>query len=180
MRDLTGLDGVEQLEMLEKYAKDSLEESEGLFVEEVRKKIGAFSHEDTNELLTLCELEKLTCLWAKYHHLRIFKFQFNPKEKMPEIFENKVAFIIWAMWRVSHLLGEEDLKRAALVAAKTLSFRRAPYSLEAKGEAVRKFVVLMEEHGCLCDYYHARLFWDENIFPFLEGKWKFRFEVITN
>ena len=177
MRSVSCLWGTEELEKLKKYALDSLNNEEKSFVQMMDKKVKAYIHNKSDDFLTFNETVKLSCMWKKYKHLRPFVFPFNPEKKMPKVFQNRVAFIIWTAWRVSHLFGEEDVERAALSAAEILSKFQPPYLLEVRKEAIKKFAVVMTNTGYSCSNDLSASFWEEKIFPYLEGTWKFEWEM---
>jgi hypothetical protein len=176
MKDMTYLQGVEELEKLKKYAAASLNEEEMSSVQIMDEKVKAYIN-GSDEFLTIDEVVELSCIWRRYQHLKPFVFLFDPKKTMPEVVQNRAAFIIWTVWRAFHLLGEEDLKGAVLAAANTLSKFQPPYSSEAKEKAVREFAVVMTNTGCRTNDLSISLsFWEGNIFPYLEEKWEFIWE----
>ena len=180
MRDVSCLQGPKDLEKINRYALESLTEPERSFVKKTTQKVESYMREETDEFLSFEEIVKLGCLWMKYQHLEPFVFRFNPEEKIPEVYQNRIAFIIWTVWRSYHLLGEEDLERASLEAANILSEFQPPYPAEVKEKAVRKFAVIMENtgYGCLTDLLIS--FWKEKIFPYLEGIWEFKWKLKPN
>jgi len=177
MRDISCFQGPEKLEKLKKYALDSLDNEEKLFVQTVDKKVKAYISNKSLDFLTFNEVVKLNRMWKKCQHLKPFVFPFNPEKKMPKLVKNRVAFIIWTAWRASHLLGEEDLKRAVLATADILSRFHPPYLPKIKEEAVRRFALIMENTGYRCLDDLSFSFWEEKIFPYLEGVWKFEWEL---
>ena len=180
MRNVSCLQGPQDLAQIKKYALNSLSEEERLFVEAMDKKLKAYLREEKDDFLTFEEVVRLRCLWLKYQHLKPFIFPFDPQKKIPKIYRNRKAFIIWTVWRSYHLLGEEDLERASLEAANILSEFQPPYPAEVKEKAVRKFAVIMENtgYGCLTDLLIS--FWKEKIFPYLEGIWEFKWKLKPN
>ena len=177
MRDVSCSQGTAELEKIKKYAIDSLDYRENLFIQVIDKKVKAYINEKSNNFLTLNEIVKLNTMWKKYQHLKPFSFPFDPEKKMSEVFQNRVAFIIWTVWGTSHLLGEEDLKGAAMAAANILFKLHPPYSFKVKEETVRKFAVVMESTGYRCLGDLSFSFWEEKIFPYLEGVRKFEWEL---
>ncbi|MCX6764590.1 MAG: hypothetical protein NTU58_02680 [Candidatus Nealsonbacteria bacterium] len=177
MRDISCLQGPEELENLKKYALNSLDNQEKTFIKKMDKKAKAYVEEESSDFLTLNEITQLDRVWKKYQHLRPFGFLFDPEKKMPKVFKNQTAFIVWTVWRAFHLLSEEDLKGAALAAADVLSRFQSPYLPEAKKEAVKAFSTVMLNTGYSCPEDLLISFWQEKIFPFLEGKWEFKWEL---
>jgi len=177
MRDVSGLQGPRDLERIKTYATDHLTPEEKSFIQKMTKKLEAYIREKSNSFFTFEEIVKLGCLWQKYEHLRPFRFRFNPKEKIPAVYENRTAFIIWTVWRAYHLRGEEDLETASLEAAKILSTSSPPYPQSIKEEVVRKFAEIMENTGYPCPNDLSFSFWEKKIFPYLEGVWEFKWEM---
>ena len=177
MRDVSCFQGTEELKKIKKYATDSLDSKEKLFVRKMSEKIEAYVENESLSFLTFSEVVKLRSLWQKYQHLEPFVFRFDPKKRMPKIFWDRIAFIIWAVWKNYHFLGKEDLKKAALLAANILSKAKPPYTYELKKEAVETFTTVMENTG----YYDLRIdtsiFWTKKIFPYLDGAWEFKWKV---
>lgn len=171
MKDAVYFIGCKELEYLKKYAKDFLDNEERFFIHICDEK----ARENDNSFL-FNEIGKLDSLWKKYKHLKPFIFQFDPQKIIPEIFNNQTAFVIWTLWRSWHLRGKEDLEGAALAAAKVLSKYQTPYSLVVKEQAIKEFGLVMEYTGFSCLNDLKISFW-ENIFPYLEGKWEFKYEV---
>jgi hypothetical protein len=177
MKDVSCLQGYVDLAKLLDYAMKSLNDEEKLFVLAMNKKVKSYINERVDNFLEFNEELKLGRLWQKYRHLKPFVFSFNPEEKIPEVFQNKPAFIVWTVWQNSHLLGEEDLNKAALVAANILIQSQPPYSPEIKKEAIRGFEIIMERTGHSCSDHGLVHFWTEKIFPYLERKWEFKWEL---
>ena len=180
MRNLPCIQGLEELEKLEKYAFNELEREEKGFVKEMRKRVDDYIQGKREEIFSFDEEIKLMVLWQKYQHLYPFEFRFNPEEKIPEVFCNRTAFVIWTTWRAFHLCGEEDLKAASLAAAEVLSGVKPPYPLETKEKAIEAFRKVMLHSG----YREAmrqnlyKDFFEARIFPYLEGVWEFKWKVI--
>ena len=174
MRDVSWKAGVEELENIKTYAMGSLTPEEREFVQKINQKVEDYINEKSDHFLTLGEIGKLTALWRKYQHLKPFVFRFDPREKLKQLYYNRVAFIIWTVWRSFHLLGDEDLEGAALAAAEVLSPFQPPYPTEIKERAVEKFAVIMANtgYGSVDDLYGD--FWEKRIFPYLEGVWEFK------
>ncbi len=174
MRDISCLQGVEDLERINRYALESLTETERSFVENATQKVESYVREETDEFLTFEEIVELGCLWEKYSHLKPFVFRFNPEEKIPKVYQSRIAFIIWTVWRSYHLWGEEDVEGAALAVADILSPFQPPYPEEVKKRAVKKFAVIMANtgYGSSDDLFGD--FWEKRIFPYLEGVWEFK------
>ena len=177
MRSVSYLQGIKELENLNRYALESLTEAERSFVEKATRKVESYIREETNEFLSLEEIVKLDCLWKKYSHLQPFVFRFNPEEKIPKVYRNRIAFIIWTVWRSYHLQGEENLEEAALAAAEILSSFQPPYPVEIKEKAIKKFGEIMEATGFMSDHDLSSDFWEKRIFPYLEKVWEFKWVV---
>jgi hypothetical protein len=111
---------------------------------------------------------------------------FNPEEKMPEVFKNRIAFIVWTVWRSSHLLveGEERiLRKAALSVGNFLLQFQPPYSIDVKRKAVEIFAATYRNSNLNHSIKYAILkepnlssFWNE-IFLYLEGVREFKWEL---
>ena len=178
MRGVSYLQGPEELEKVKSYTMNFLSPEEKTAVRKMEQKIEAYISEESDDFLTFKEIVKLRCLWLKYQHLKPFEFHFNPREKIPEVYRNRTAFIIWTVWRSFHLLGEEDLERAALAAANVLS-HSPPYPEKVKEKAILVFAEVMEATGYRCpDDLSRSSFWEEKIFPYLEGVWEFKYRKI--
>ena len=177
MRSVSCLQGPEELKKIKEYAADFLDNEEKLFIQKVDNKVKAYIHNKSDSFLTFDDMVKLSCMWKKYQHLKPFVFPFDPEKTMPKIFHNRVAFIIWTVWRNNHLLGKEDLKKAALSAANILSNHQPPYPPKVKVEVVREFATVMmnTDYGCLDDL--RTFFWTEKIFPYLDGVWEFKWKL---
>ena len=175
-RDMYSFQGSKELENLKKHAINSLEKDETAFIKLMDKKVMTYANKKSDEFLTLDEIVKLKSLWKKYHHLMPIVFSFDPKETIPEIFKDQIAFIVWTIWRYSHLVCKkdlEDLKKAAPKVSDILSKFKPPYSSCAKKSAVREFSRLMESAG-----YHTEIpFFEKRIFPYLDETWKFKWEL---
>jgi len=176
MRDVSCSQGPAELEKIKKYAINSLDYKENLFIQAIDKKVKAYINEKSNDFLTFNEIVKLNTMWKKYQHLKPFVFPFDPEKAMPKVFQNRVAFIIWTVWRTSHLLDKEDLKGAAIAAADILSNPRLPYLSKMK-KAAEKFAIIMENTGYRCLNDLSFSFWKEKIFPYLDGTWEFKWEL---
>jgi len=177
MRDVSCLQGVKDLQEIKKYAIDSLTPQEKIFIKKVERKIKDYINEKIDEFLTLEEIVKLSTLWQKYSHLKPFVFCFNPKEKISKVFQNRTAFIIWTVWGSFHLLGQEDLQKASLAAAQVLSNFKAPCPSSVKKKAIEEFNRVMVNTGYLCINDLNNSFWENRIFPYLERKWEFKWEI---
>ena len=176
MRNVSCLQGPEELKKIKEFAIDSLGDEEKLFVQRMDKKIKDYINNKSDSFLTFNEIVRLSCVWKKYQHLKPFLFPFDPNKRMPEIVKNQLAFVIWTAWRSNHLLGKEDLKRASILAANILSKAKPPYTYELKKEAVKIFATVMISTGYSCSDDLRIFFWTEKIFPYLEGVWEFKWE----
>lgn len=172
MKDLSLVPGIKELDMINLYALEKLTGEERQFVEKMNKVVE--EHEKgKGEIFGFNEQIKIQVLWRKYKHLKPFQFRFNPEEKIPEVFKNKTAFIIWTVWRARHLVCEDDLVEEASITAARILPKLFPK--EVKKQAIQEFL----------EYLHRSYpregeveFWEENIFPYLEGKWEFKWEII--
>lgn len=170
-RDPFNLPDYAELLKLKKYAMKHLTPEEKLLVKTMSKRLTACKNGKNNDFVTLNGDLKMSRLWRKYQYLKPFFFKFDPEKLMPEIFKNQEAFIIWTVWRSDHLLGEEDLNRAALLAGNILGKFKPPYPPKAKKEAMKKFEAIIGFE------YQDNESWETRIFPFLEGTWKFKYKL---
>lgn len=178
MRDASWLQGSKELENIKRYAY-LLDTEELVFVETIDKKVKAFVNNEESHLPGLDDVVKLRNIEEKYQYLKPFVFLFDPRKSMPRIVNNRAAFIIWTVWRSSHLLGQEDLNGAALSSANVLSECQPPYSPEVKDKAIKIFKTIMEESAghMASGYSEAISFWHNKIFKYLEGVWEFKWEL---
>jgi hypothetical protein len=63
MRDVSCLQGIEELKNIEKYAIDYLNPEEKKFFQEMKGKVSAFIREERDDFLTFSETVKLRCIW---------------------------------------------------------------------------------------------------------------------
>jgi len=176
MRNVSYLQGIKELKEIKKYAADSLNNKEKLFVQMIDKKVKSYIKKESPNFLTLGEIVDLKTIWKKYRHLEPFIFLSDPEKEMPEVFQNQIAFIIFTVWKSSHLRGDEDLESAAIEAANVLLKSHPPYSPEIKEKASKTFWLVMSNTGypCLDDLSFS--FWEKKIFPYLEGEWEFKWK----
>ena len=179
MRDVSCLMGTAEIKEIKTYFLSLLSSGEKERFEQLEKKMEAFIKEEIDDFFDFNEILWLRQLCLKYGHYKPFYFCFDPKEKMPQIYYNQTAFIIWTVWRSYHLRGQDDLEGACLAAAEVLNKSNPPYPEKIKKEAVEKFRLIMENTGYLCSFDLAKSFWEEKIFPYLEGKWEFKFQINT-
>lgn len=180
MRDVSCLMGPKELENIKKHAANSLDAEEWAFVKSVDEKIDNFINEKGDKFLGFDEIVRLREIEEKYQYLKPFVFLFDPNKSMPEVAQNRTAFIIWTIWRSNHILGShEDLNGAVLATANILNGHCLPYSSEAKEEAVRVFTTKMEMTGGNMGnaYSKSSSFWHSRIFPYLEGILEFKWEL---
>lgn len=182
MREASCLAGAKELGNIKKHMLDSLDADERIFVNAIDERIENLINEKDNKFLNLDELVKLRKIEEKYRHLKPFTFRFNPMVKIPRVARNRTAFIIWTVWRSNHILGDhEDLNAAVLAAANILDKHSPPYPYpsEAKEEAVRTFITKMEMTGgnLGSGYSDSSSFWNERIFPYLEGVREFKWQM---
>ena len=168
MRDISCLDGVNELNDIKKYALGELIDEERQFIEKI----------DKFPISYLVSL-KLQEIWYKYEYLRPFLFLSDPANKIPRVFQNREAFIIWTAWRAKHLLGQAgDLEAGSLAAAKALSRYKPRFSDGAKKGAVKAFQ--RNKHGFEAPFKDELEYWNREIFPYLEGAWEFKWEIRKN
>ncbi len=166
--------GVEELENLKNYALGSLNDEERLFVQTAEQKLKDLVDDKNAEFLQYDCTRGLDDLWKKYYYLRPFCLTFNPKKIMPDVFNNKQAFIIWTAWASGHLLLDpEDLNKASLTAAAIFGASTKPYSAKVREKAIRRFHKIIHRELSL----EALSFWEKHIFPFLDGVWEFKWEL---
>ena len=180
MRSISHLAGVKELDNINAYAKEALTEEERQLIEKLNTVVNDFTHERSNVFISFEDLIKLQGIWQKYEHLKPFQFRFDPEKKMPEVFKNRTAFIIWTTWRSRHLVcQDDDVNSGSLAAAKVLSEHKPPFAEETKKETIREFLGhLHPGYGGLQWWTereaHEFDFWEKEIFPLLEGKREFR------
>jgi hypothetical protein len=178
------LAGTSELNNINEYALEILTEEERQFIEKINKIVGDFVNERSDRFIDFDDIINLKMIWQKYHYLKPFQFSFDPENKMPKVFRNRTAFIIWTAWRASHLVcQDDDVKGGSLAAAKVLSKYKLPFPEEAKKEAVEEFVKFLHP-GYIPALPGAHFldnefdFWEKEIFPFLEGEWEFKWDVV--
>ena len=186
LRNVSHLAGSRELHNINKYAKEVLTKEEKQFIEQINKIVERYREGQRSEFISFQEWIKLRQIWQKYEHLAPFQFKFDPEKEIPELFKNEIAFIIWTAWRSRHLVFQDnDVESGSLAAAQILSKYKIPYPKEAKQKAVKEF--LKHLHASYPEHLHASYpdveieinFWERYIFPYLEGKWQFRWERIN-
>lgn len=188
MRDISCLAGVNELNNIKKYTLEELTPDERQFIKEINEIVEDYRKERSDSFFRFHDLIELQTIWRKYEHLRPFQFLFDPEEKMPKVFHNRIAFIIWTVWRAKHLICQgEDVKSASLAAAAAILKYKlsisgdilkcklffSPIPDEVKKEAVREF---QRVKGGFEDENELD-FWESKIFPYLEGEWVFAWKL---
>lgn len=175
MKNLSIIPGIKELDMINLYALEALKEEERQFIEKMNKVVEDYENEKA-DIFGFNEQIKIQVLWQKYERLKPFLFKFNPEQKMPEVFRNRKAFIIWTAWTSKHIKCEEDLlEEGSIAAARIFTETKPPFPKEVKEGAINEFL----------RYFHRTYpregemdFWEKEIFPFLEGKWEFKWEMV--
>lgn len=177
MREIIHLAGVRELDNINFYVLGALTEKEEEFIKKLNKIVEDYRGEKSNEFISFSDLIELETIWKKYQYLKPFQFRSDPREKMPDVFKNKTAFIIWTTWKSRHLTcPDDDIEKGSLAAARILSEHKIPYPKEVKQKAVKGFLNYL--HASYPDAENELGFWEQHIFPYLEGKWEFRWEII--
>lgn len=175
MREPSLVPGIKELDRINQYALEALTQEERQFVEKMNKVVEDYEDGKGN-IFDFNEEIKIKVLWQKYEHLKPFQFRFNPEERIPEVFHNKMAFVIWTSWKARHLVREDDLvEEASITAARILAGSKPPFPKEIKEKAIREFLEYLHR-----DYPREGEvdYWEKQIFPLLEGKWEFKWEKI--
>lgn len=175
MKDLSRVSGIKELDMINLYALEALTDRERQFVEKMNKVVEKHE-EDIEKFFGFNEQAKIQMLWKKYKHLKPFRFRFDPEKRIPEVFKNKTAFTILTVWKTNHIVCGDDLvEEGSITAARILNRSKPPFLEEIKKEAIQQFL----------EYLHRSYpregeveFWEQYIFPFLEGKWEFKWEMV--
>jgi hypothetical protein len=169
LKDLS-IPGVKELDMINQYALEELTQEERQFVEKINKIVDDYEHEK-RDIFGFNEQIKIQVLWQKYAYLKPFRFKFPPQKKIPEVYKNPTAFIIWSTWTARHLIcSDDDIKSGSLAAAQILLESKPPFPEDVRKEAVKEFLI----HLRFTDEEKDFVFWEQYIFPYLEGKWKFK------
>ena len=175
MRNLSLITGIRELDNINQYAAEVLNDKERKFIEKMNKVVEDYRN-GQGEIFGFNEQIKIQLLWQKYAHLKPFRFRFDPKEKIPEVFQNKTAFIIWTTWKARHLVCNEDLVELGSIAAtKVLLESKLPFSKEIKERAINEFLRYLHQGY---PQEGEMDFWEQHIFPYLEGKWEFKWEMV--
>jgi hypothetical protein len=180
LKSISSLGGTQELEDICKYAISILTEEEKKFIEKINAIKDDFVNERIEEFIEFYDIIRLKEIWNKYHHLKPFQFSFDPRKnlKTSHVVKKKNAFIIFTVWKFHHYAAYDDfIDYGSLAAAKILARRRKPFSEEVKLKAVQEF---LSYHGERLGNVQkiALEFWEKEIFPFLEGKWEFKWEII--
>ena len=175
MKDLFQVSGIKELDMINLYAIKALTNKERQLVEKMNK-IVEECEKGQGEIFGFNEQGKIQMLWKKYEHSKPFWSRLDPEKIIPEVFKNKTAFTIWTVWKPGRLLCEDDLlEEGCIAAAQILAESKPPFPEEVKKHAIQEFL----------EYLHRGYpredepeFWEQHIFPYLEGKWEFKWEII--
>ena len=122
-------------------------------------------------------------LHAKYSSLIPYKFEFNPEREIPEVFSNEKALMIWAVWRARHILNHNDmhmLNKASIKAAEKAEELARHYASPNYTEKERREIILEFNSNLMNRCKSTPEYWNEYIFPILEGKRKFKYEVMNS
>lgn len=175
MKKLSLIPGIKELDRINQYALEALTEEERQFVEKMNKVVEDYKNEQ-GDIFGFNEQIKIRILWQKYEYLEPFQFKFDPQKKMPEVYGNLTAFIIWSTWNTRHIRGSaDDIKKGSLSASKILLKSKPPFPEDVKKEAVVEFLRYLYR---FIDEEKVFVFWQEKIFPYLDGKLKFKWEIV--
>jgi len=181
LKDLSTIPGIKELDMINQYALEALTPEERQFVEKMNKIFEGYENEK-GDIFGFNEQIKIQMLWQKYEHLKPFQFRFDPEKKKPEVFQNRTAFIIWTTWKAKHLVRKEDLvDEGSLAATRVLLQVKEPLPrLIPKHTKLAMVVEFMQylNRGYPDEVDQELLFWEKYIFPYLEGKWEFKWEMV--
>jgi len=175
LKDPSIIPGIKELDRINQYALEALTQEERQFVEKMNKVVEDYEN-GSGVIFDFNEQIKIQVLWQKYEHLKPFQFTFNPEEKIPEVFRNKTAFIIWTAWKARHRVCNEDLiDIGSIAASRVLLESKPPFSKEIKERAINEFLRHLHQGY---PQEGEMDFWENQIFPYLEGKWKFNWEMV--
>lgn len=171
-------DGLEELANINKYAMGELTKEEKEFVEKANKIAEKFRMIKRRTRTFMCsnEIREVKTIWQRHHYLKPFPSKPNLEKERPELFKNRIAFIIWTVWLSSHLGSEEKVAFWSLEVAKILKGHTPFFSETIKEKAVKLFLKNVG-WGDITETEKGMQFWENEIFPFLEGKQEFRWEV---
>jgi len=174
LRDISIISGIKELDRINQYALEALDEEERQFIEKMNKAVEDYEN-GSGAIFGFNEQIKIQVLWQKYEHLKPFQFRFDPQKKMPEVYGDLNAFIIWSAWKARHLVcSDDDIKNGSLAASKILLKSKPPFPEDVKKEAVIEFLGYLR----FTDEEKDFVFWEQEIFPFLEGKREFKWEMV--
>jgi hypothetical protein len=178
LRDVSRLEGFNELQQIIKYAMGALEKEEKQFIEKINQTVQDFRTGKNERPINFKESTQIKTIWQKYRHLKPFQFTFDLSQKIPQVFKNLTAFIIWTTWSSNHpAYQKDDIEIGSLAAAKLLSEGAPPFSKELKKRAVIEFLKFI--YPVFATEEREFDFWELNIFPFLEKKWEFKLETIN-
>jgi len=182
LKNLSLVAGIKELDRINQYALEGLSQEERQFIEKINKTVKGYEN-GSGVLFGFNEQVKIQMLWQKYAHLKPFQFRFNPKEKIPKVFKNRTAFIIWTTWKAKHLVCQnDDIDSGSLAAAKLLQKYKPSFMASIKKATVQEFLKYLHpsysEPSVLEAESDELIFWETEIFPFLEGKWEFKWELV--
>jgi len=178
LREIYHLAGTRELDNINFYVFNALTKEEREFIEKLNRVAEEYKAGERSGFISFQDVIRLREIWQKYKHLKPFRFSFDPAKRIPKVFQNKIAFIIWTTWKARHLTTQsDDIEGGSLAAAEILAKEKLPYSEKVKKEAVIAF--LEHLHVGYPENEETELaFWEKYIFSYLEGKWKFRWEKI--
>ncbi len=122
-------------------------------------------------------------IYSKYSFLIPYKFEFLPEREIPEVFSNEKAFMIWTVWRAGHILNRNDmhmLNQASIKAAKKAEELARHYANPNYTEKEKRDIISEFNSSLMNRCKSTPEYWNQYIFPILEGKRKFKYEVINN
>ncbi|KPJ56562.1 hypothetical protein AMJ49_04605 [Parcubacteria bacterium DG_74_2] len=179
IRNISCLAGVKELNNIQEYALKELTDEERKFIEKTKKAVEDYRQERSENFISFNDLIEVQRIWQKYSYLKPFQFSFDPAKKIPKVFQNQTAFIVWTTWRARHLVcQDDDVNGGSLAVAEVLGRRKPPFSKEVRMEAVEEF--LKHLHSSYPDAEREIDFWEKHIFPYLEGKLEFKWELVKN
>jgi len=178
LKEIPHLEGFAELWQIIKYAMKALDQEEKQFVEKMNQTVRDFQTGKDVRYINFKESKRIKNIWKKYSHLKPFQFTFDPIRKIPQVFKNEKAFIIWTIWRFKNpICQKDDVETGSLAAAKILSEGTPPFSKELKERAIIEFLKFI--YPGFTNEERELDFWESNIFPFLEKKREFKWEIIN-
>ncbi len=170
-----------RLEELIKVKDEFKDFIDKLALESIEKK----AKKDDRIFFNLDYICAISGLYEKYSQLIPYKFGFDPKEKMPKVFENEKAFMIWTAWRSSHIISQNTtLDLASLKAAAKMEEYRPghfnpSFNPDEKEKIIKEFYSNLGERGGVGFNFSEELeYWDKKIFPLISMDTLFRWEII--